>query len=113
MATTDSTNTSVTGLPVEKIIELINMLRNELIKDFLNDEYLNNHFQEQYQKPLSNIKREFLKRDLRELRNEPVDLVHYAGLINHIKETGTVFLPERNSDFIYEELKKIIQKYRN
>jgi hypothetical protein len=108
-----SKSDSLTGLSVEKIIELIRSIRNDLVKEFLNDEFLNNYFQEQYNKPLSKIKREFLKRDLRELLDTPVDLVHYAGLINHIRETGTVFLAERNSDYFYDELKVVIRKYRS
>jgi hypothetical protein len=107
-----SKSDSLTGLSVEKIIELIRSIRNDLVKEFLNDEFLNNYFQEQYNKPLSKIKREFLKRDLRELLDTPVDLVHYAGLINHIRETGTVFLADRNSDYFYDELKVIVKKYR-
>jgi hypothetical protein len=110
MNKTDSPHDSVI-LSIEKIIDLIRAVRNDLIKAFLNDETLNAHFQTQYKKPLSDIKREFCKRDLKELLITPVDLVHYAGLINYIKETGTASVTEKNDHYFYSDIDKIISKY--
>jgi ribosomal protein L29 len=101
----------VSTLSVEKIIDLIRALRNELVKDVLKDEELSQHYKTQFNKELSNIKKEFLKRDLRELLISPVDLVHYAGLINQMKETGTASITEKNHSFFYHELNGIFKKY--
>src|SRR4051812_17358359 len=106
MNKTDSGQDSVT-LSVEKIIDLIRSVRNDLIKAFLTDQMLNDYFQSKYKKPLSDIKREFCKRDLKELLITPVDLVHYAGLINYIKETGTASFTEKNEQYFYSDLEKI------
>jgi hypothetical protein len=98
-------------LSVEKIIDLIRSVRNELIKEFLNDDQLSSYYKKQFDKDLSNVKREFLKRDLRELLIAPVDLVHYAGLINQIRETSTASITEKNHELFYLELDLIIKKY--
>ena len=111
MSKTDSKKDSVIFSSVEKIIDLIRTVRNDLIKDFLNDELLNSHYEKQFNKPLSGVKREFLKRDLKELLIAPVDLVHYAGLINQIKETGTASLSLKNSTFFYSDVDRIVAKY--
>lgn len=98
-------------LSVEKIIDLIRTVRNELIKDMLKDEVINEYFRNHFKREPSNVKREFLKRDLKELLIAPVDLVHYSKLITHVKETGTFSLVEKNSDFFYTDLHQIINKY--
>jgi hypothetical protein len=98
-------------LSVEKIIDLIRSVRNELIKTYLKDDQLSSYYKEQFSKELSGVKREFLKRDLKELLIAPVDLVHYAGLINQIKETNTASITERNNELFYKELDAIFRKY--
>jgi hypothetical protein len=110
MQKTDSKD-SVTPLSVEKIIDLIRSVRNDLVKDFLKDEVLNEFYQAKFNKPLSTVKREFFKRDLRELLIAPVDLVHYAKLINYIKETGTSSLVQKNSEYFYNDIDRVISKY--
>lgn len=109
MHDTDSKDSVV--LSVEKIIDIIRALRNDLIKEFLNDEALSAHYKELVKKDLSPIKSEFLKRDLKELLIQPVDLVHYAGLINQIRETGSASITLQNSDYFYKDLEKIFMKY--
>jgi hypothetical protein len=99
------------ALSVEKIIDLIRIVRNELIKDFLKDDNFSLYFQEQFNKDLSLVKREFLRRDLKELLISPVDLVHYAGLINQLRETNTASITERNNELFYRELDTIFKKY--
>lgn len=102
---------SATALSVEKIIDLIRSVRNDLIKDFLNDTVLTSYYEEKFRKPLSAVKKEFFKRDFRELLIAPVDLVHYAKLITHIRETGTASLAHKNSDFFYSDIDRVISKY--
>lgn len=98
-------------LSVEKIIDIVRTVRNELVKDFLEDAVLDRYYETKFHKPVSNIKREFFKRDLRELLIAPVDLVHYAKLINSIRETGTISLAHTNSQFFYDDIHRVISKY--
>ncbi|HEY0655505.1 MAG TPA: hypothetical protein VGD65_20360 [Chryseosolibacter sp.] len=104
-------NNSATALSVEKIIDLIRSVRNDLVKDFLNDDVLNKYYEEKFGKPLSTVKKEFFRRDLRELLIAPVDLVHYAKLITHIRETGTASLARKNSEFFYSDIDRVISRY--
>jgi hypothetical protein len=102
---------SAVALSVEKIIDLIRTVRNDLAKDFLIDDVLNKYYEEKYGKPLSAVKREFFKRDLRELLISPVDLVHYSKLITQIKETGTASITRTNSNFFYRDIERVISRY--
>ena len=106
----DSTKDSV-FLSVEKIIDIIRTLRNDLAKEFLKDEVLCEHYKQSFKKEISTVKKEFLKRDLKDLLIQPVDLVHYAGLINHIRETGAASLTIQNSDYFYKDINRIFNKY--
>jgi len=99
------------ALSVEKIIDLIRIVRNELIKDFLKDDNLSVYYQEQFNKELSLVKKEFLKRELKELLISPVDLAHYARLINQLRETNTASITEKNNELFYRELDSIFKKY--
>lgn len=98
-------------LSVEKIIDLVRSVRNDLINDFLKADRVSSYFEEQFNKKITNVKKEFLKRDLKELLIAPVDLVYYAGLINQIKETNSVSISDTNREFFYKELDKIFKKY--
>lgn len=69
------------------------------------------YFRDHFNKELSNVKREFLKRDLKELLIAPVDLVHYSKLITYVKETGTFSLVERNLEFFYADVQRLIIRY--
>jgi hypothetical protein len=100
-----------TKLSIEKIIDLIRQIRNDLIKDFLLGDNLNTYFNEEYNKELSNVKTEFLKRDLKELLIAPVDLSHYSTLIKYIRESNTASLANGNQDLFYKELELIFNRY--
>jgi hypothetical protein len=106
------TTNQVEKLSVEKIIDLIRGLRNDLIKDFLDKKNVESYFKEQYSKDISAIKTEFLMRDLKELLISPVDLVHYAALIKDIRENNTANLSGDNKNLFYKELEVIFDKYR-
>ncbi len=93
-------------LSIDRVIELIRITRNKLIT-----ERLATRFKGKYGKTLSNVKREFIKRELKDLLNSPVDLVHYAGLINHAKTTGSFSLVEHNAEFFHSEIDRILVKY--
>ena len=103
---------SLEKLSIEKVIDLIRQIRNDLIKDFLIGDNIQAYFLEQYDKPISKIKIEFLIRDLKELLILPVDLAHYASLIKDIRETNSANLSKGNNDLFYKELELIFNKYR-
>ena len=98
-------------ISTERIIDLVREVRNGLIRDFLQDENLKSYFAEQYNKDLSQIKLEFLKRDLKELLNSPVDLPHYALLIKQMQELNTASIASSNHELFYKELEGIFKKY--
>jgi hypothetical protein len=98
-------------LSVEKIIDIIRLIRNDLVKEYLQDEQLLSYYREKFNKELTNVKKEFLKRDLKELLIAPVDLVHYSKLITQLKETNSASLSEKNNTLFYEELDRIFKKY--
>lgn len=109
MQQTDSKDS--VSLSVEKIIDLVRNVRNELVKDFLKGEILETYYLSKFKKPLSAVKREFFKRDFHELLIQPVDLVHYSKLINQIKETGTASLTAQHSELFYDEIDRVISRY--
>jgi hypothetical protein len=96
----------------EHRIDLIRNLRNDLIKDFLNEQNLVAYFEEHYnRKGLNNRRIEFIKKELKDLLIAPVDLAHYATLMIEMKQNGTATLTGKNDKLFYDELEKIFKKY--
>lgn len=104
-------NSEAVKLSVEKIIDLIREVRNALVKDLLVDANLRSYFISLYNRELTPVKMEFLKRDLKELLISPVDLIHYASLIKQIRESNSASLAEGNQELFYQELEAIFKKY--
>ena len=96
----------------ERILELVRKLRNDLIKDFLDERHLKQYLANQFRvNELSNIKIEFIKKELKELLISPVNTNHYQGLIDQIRETDSAGLAETNENLFYKELENIFKKY--
>ena len=96
----------------ETITELILKLRNDLLKDFLDDRFLKTYVNEQFKiKELSHICVEFIRKDLKELLQTPVDMNHYRSLITHIRETDTASLSEGNEQLFYADVEKILKRH--
>ena len=96
----------------ERILELVRKLRNDLIKDFLDERHLKQYLSTQFRvNDLSNIKVEFIKKELKELLISPVNTNHYQGLIDQIRETDSAGLTETNENLFYKELESIFKKY--
>lgn len=106
------TNTIKTQWTDETIIDLIRKLRNDLIKDFLDErflkEYLETHFRV---RELSNLKIEFIKKDLKELLITPVNTAYYQSLITQIKHTDSAALTEHNEQLFYKELEALFKRH--
>jgi hypothetical protein len=98
-------------LSTEKIIDIVRTVRNNVIKDMLKDDSYESYFNRQFSKPLSTVKKEFIKRELKELLIYPIDLVHYSKLINKIKETNSTLVTDPDQKLIYDELDGIFKKY--
>ena len=94
------------------IIDLVRKLRNDLIKDFLDERYLREYVLNRYNvKELSPIKIEFIKQKLKQLLIAPVDTLHYLGLIKLIGETDTASLSEGNEQLFYMEIEAVLKNY--
>jgi hypothetical protein len=99
-------------ISTEIVIEDLRSIRDNHINELLkNDDSLMLYLEVHYNTiAISSLKKEFLKRDLTELRNSSLDLVHYASLIKELKETGNLISSELHPLF-QNELKSIFQKY--
>jgi hypothetical protein len=105
------TNTVKSQWADESIIDLVRKLRNDLIKDFLDERFLKDYVSAQFGvRDLSNVRIEFIKKDLKELLISPVDTNHYSGLITQIKLTDSAALTETNEQLFYKELDRILKR---
>jgi hypothetical protein len=96
----------------ERILELVRKLRNDLIKDFLDERHLKSYLSNNFRiNELSNIKIEFIKKDLKELLISPVNTNHYQSLIDQIRETDSASLTETNEPLFYKELEIVFKRY--
>lgn len=99
-------------LSTELIIEHLKSIRDTTVIGLLkNDDILMAFLEKHFDTiAISPVKREFLKRDLVELKNSSLDLVHYSSLIKEIKEKGGMKVTEEHPLFS-QELRVICEKY--
>ena len=96
----------------ERILELVRKLRNDLIKDFLDERYLKEYLFVNFRiSDLSTVRIEFIKKALKELLISPVNTNHYQSLIDQIRETDSAGLTETNEPLFYKELDPIFRRY--
>lgn len=94
------------------IIDVIRKLRNDLIKDFLDERNLIAYLSEQFRvMELSAIKIEFIKRDLKNLLIAPVDITWYKPIIDDYNTTGSASLSEGNEKLFYKEIETVLRNY--
>lgn len=94
------------------ILELIRKLRNDLIKDFLDDRHLKQYLQSNYAATdLSVVKIEFIRKALKELLISPINSDHYKPIIDEIKSNERTSLAEGNEQLFYKELGNIFRKF--
>lgn len=99
-------------LSEDAILAIIRDVRNSLIKDYLDERNLREYFTSRYSvQDLSNVKVEFIKRDLREYLIAPVSVGHYQPIIDHIRESGSAALAEGNDQLFYKDLENIFRNY--
>lgn len=93
------------------VLHLIQHLRNDLIKDFLDERNLISYVATNYKiNDLSAVKVEFIKADLKRLLASPIDETWYAPIIEEFKTTGTVALAEGNEKLFYKEIENVLKK---
>jgi hypothetical protein len=96
---------------IEKITESIRKNRDQWINELLKESSLMLFLEEHYNTvAISRVKLEFLMRDLKELQNSSIDLVHYSALITQMKEAN-ISIPVANHPLFLNELKSIVKKY--
>ena len=99
-------------ISTESVITYLQTLRNQRLLELArHDDALMDLLEELYNTvAISAVKREFIKRDLQELRSSSLDLVHYSSLISEIKKTGDSGIAGTSKLFV-DELKQIFKKY--
>jgi hypothetical protein len=96
----------------ESIIDLVRKVRNDLIKDFLDERFLIQYIDSNYKVTnISQIKIEFIKNNLKELLISPVNLAHYQTIIADIRENDSASLTEGNDVLFYKEIEQILKRY--
>ena len=98
-------------ISIEKIILKIRTTRDRQISELIKDSFLMSFLEEHYETfAISAVKKEFLKRDLKELQNSSLDLAHYSSLIKQMKES-LVEIELTNHPLVLQEFKRLFEKY--
>jgi hypothetical protein len=93
------------------VVELILKLRNDLIRDFLDERFLKKYVQTKYHhSDISQIKLEFIRKDLKGLYLSPVNTKHYTPLIEEIQSHENISLVG-NEQLFYRDVESIFEKY--
>jgi len=96
----------------ENNIDLIQKIRNDLVKDFLDERYMKEYLADRYHvREMSNVKVEFIKKELKELLQVPLDQVHYAALLTRLEETDATSLGDGDEQLFYAEIEKVLRRY--
>jgi hypothetical protein len=96
----------------ENVLDLVRKVRNDLIKDFLDDRFLKQYLHQEFGiRELSAVKIEFIRTSLKELLIQPVDVIHYEPIIRQIRDTDTASLTEKNEELFYQEIDRTLKNY--
>ena len=96
----------------ENVIDLVRRLRNDLIKDFLDERYLKAYLSDHYNvKQLSPVRQEFIKSALKDLLIAPVNIPHYQRMIDQICDNDSASLTEGNDRLFFQEIEQILKKH--
>lgn len=94
----------------ENIIDLIRRIRNDLLKDFLDERFLRQYCESKFGvRELSPIKTELIRKQLKEMLISPVSIAHYENLIRHIRENDSASLSVGNDRMFYHEIESAIK----
>ncbi|HEU5291670.1 MAG TPA: hypothetical protein VFU05_13565 [Cyclobacteriaceae bacterium] len=108
----ETTNTQITTWSEEHTLEIVRNLRNDLIKDFLDERNLVAYFSQRFNNhDLTAVKIEFMKKDFKQMLIDPVDTMLYKELIVQINETCSASITEKYSDLFLKDVEKVLKKY--
>lgn len=94
------------------VLEIIRNVRNDLIKDFLDERILIEYLSTQFRVlEISQEKMTLIKSDLQKLLIAPVDLNLYAPLLQQYKETGSEGMTDGIDKLFYSNIEQIIKKH--
>ena len=106
------TDDSLVRLSGDNIIELIRERRSDLISKLLHDDELNVYLKETFDiSVVSQIKREFIKRALKDLNLVPIDLSHYGQIILEMRKSGSLVISSNNEKLFYQEIENSVKNY--
>jgi hypothetical protein len=92
--------------------EFVFKLRNDFIKIFLDERYLQEHFQKNFKlAELSKVKIEFIKRDLKMLLTSSIDEELYLSIIAEIKNNDPNELKPAHESIFLGQVNSLLKKY--
>jgi hypothetical protein len=95
-----------------EILELIKKVRNDLIRDFLDERFLREYVQSKYHhSEVSAVKVQFIRKGLKELYASDINRAHYKPLIDEIQAHERVSLSEGNEVLFYRDVESIFERY--
>jgi hypothetical protein len=96
---------------VDQIITSIRDSRDRQIEELKKESVLMAFLEHYYDTlVISDVKKQFLLKDLNELRNSALDLSHYSSLITQMKDKKAATIDSSHKLFL-SELKNIFEKY--
>ena len=96
----------------ESSTDLVQKLRNDVLKDFLDERYLREYIVTRYNmREVSNVKIEFAKKGLRELLSSPLDVAHYEPVLTSLRDSGPSSIEEGNEPLVRQEVDKVLMQY--
>jgi hypothetical protein len=103
---------STTDDEATDIVDVIRKLRNDLIKDFLDERTLAAYVADQYKiTDLSPVKVEFIKGELKKMLIAPVDVTWYKPILDDFQATGSAALSEGNEKLFYKEIENMLKRF--
>lgn len=95
-----------------EVLDLIKKLRNDLIRDFLDERFLRGYVRSKYHhSDISDVKVQFIRNGLKELYSSDINLAHYKPLIEEIETHEHVSLSEGNEVLFYRDVESIFERY--
>lgn len=108
----DKTTFSTTQPASVDILEVIDKLRKDLIKDFLDERTLAAYVSEHFKiGQLSRVQVEFIKKDLKTMFATTADPAWYQPIIDDFRTNGSAALSEGNEKLFYKEIEGLLKKH--
>jgi hypothetical protein len=108
---TNSTTEETAEISTDNIIASIRDVRNQQIDELTKDSVLMAFLEHYYDTlVISKVKKEFLLKDLKELKDTSLDLAHYSSLITQKTGLKTLSIDGSNKLF-FLELERLFSKY--